>query len=214
MTRTLTITTPDGESLEADVAGPDTATLGIVIAHPHPLRGGNRFSPVVTALFTHFAAAGWAALRFDFRGVGASTGTHGDGVTERLDVQAAIGTLQREFPTAAVICAGYSFGSRVALTIDDPSLLGWVAVAPPLAVAGPSAERDVVGADPRPKLLIVAGQDNFSPPAATEPIVANWSNTTTVVIDGSDHFFNQDPSLVARTVEHAWSFAQEVARSR
>jgi uncharacterized protein len=209
--RTITLVTEDGEQLEADLASPPDPIAGIVIAHPHPLRGGNRFSPVVEALFSRFSQAGWATLRYDFRGVGASTGTHGDGVAERLDVKAAIDALRTEYPTLGIFSAGYSFGSRVALTVSDPCLLGWIAVAPPLAVGGPSAERDAIGADSRPKLLVVPEADNFSPPAATAPIVNGWSNTATVVIRQADHFFNHDSVLVSSAIDEALLFAERLA---
>jgi uncharacterized protein len=209
--RTITLTTDDGEQLEADFATPPDPIGGVVIAHPHPLRGGNRFSPVVSALFARFSDAGWATLRYDFRGVGASTGIHGDGVSERLDVKAAVDAMRAEYPTVGIVCAGYSFGSRVSLTFSDPSLLGWIAVAPPLAVAGPSDERDGIGADHRPKLLIVAEADNFSPPAATAQIVSGWVNTSTVVIGGADHFFNHDTALISSAVDEALLFADRLA---
>jgi uncharacterized protein len=209
----ITLTTTDGEQLDADLAVPSATidVLGsVVIAHPHPLRGGNRFSPVVKALFDGFAAAGWAALRFDFRGVGKSTGVHGDGIAERLDVTAALDHLRATFPDVPSVLAGYSFGSRVVLSVEDPDVLGWIAVAPPLAVSPPSAERDAVGQDPRPKRLIVPVDDDFSPPAATARATSDWSNVSTTVIEGADHFFRHDSALVARSVADAILFASEL----
>ena len=86
----VTLETTDGLALVADLALPDRDPwAGVVLAHPHPLYGGDRHSPVVAAAFAALADAGVAVLRFDFRGVGRSGGTHGGGIDERLDVAAA-----------------------------------------------------------------------------------------------------------------------------
>ena len=57
-------------------------TPGIVICHPHPLRGGNMLNNVVVALAEAFAADGFAVLQFNFRGVSSSTGHYAEGIGE------------------------------------------------------------------------------------------------------------------------------------
>ena len=87
---TLSIATMDGLDLEADLALPDEIRGAVVLCHPHPQYGGDRFNTVVEALFRALPSAGFAALRFDFRGVNNSEGRHGGGVDERMDALAAL----------------------------------------------------------------------------------------------------------------------------
>jgi uncharacterized protein len=214
-TRTpITLTTTDGQQLDGDFAAPPASTgppVGcVVLAHPHPLRGGNRRSPVIKMLFDGFADARWAVIRFDFRGVGRSTGVHGDGISERLDVAAALDHLHTEFPTLPAVLVGYSFGARVVLSVEDPHVRGWIAIAPPLAVSPPSAERDSVGQDPRPKRLIVPAQDDFSPPTATTHATAVWVNTSLTVVEGADHFFRNDVTILSQVGLEAVFFANRL----
>lgn len=181
---TVDLTTLDGVRLAADFAVHPTADVAAVVCHPHPLYGGDRHSPVVDHLFRALDAAGVMVLRFDFRGAGESDGVHGEGVDERLDVAAAVDLLDM-CTDAPVWLVGYSFGAAVALDVVHPRAHGWVAVAPPLAMM-PAVR--LAANDHRPKLVLVAGHDQFSPPSATTPAVDTWTNTTTVVLPSADHF--------------------------
>src|SRR6185369_15915085 len=82
-----------------------------VIAHPHPLFGGTMDNKVVQTLARAFVQNGWAALRFNFRGVGASEGLHDEGRGELQDMLALVAA---EVPTGRLALAGFSFGSFVA----------------------------------------------------------------------------------------------------
>lgn len=95
MNESITLTTDDGVELEAECHVPDgnaadEVKATVVIAHPHPLHGGDMYSPVTSALFGSLPALGVAGVRFNFRGVGRSGGSHNGGDAERLDVRAAI----------------------------------------------------------------------------------------------------------------------------
>jgi len=184
--RTVTLTTIDHQELEADVvtAASDQPVRGAVaIAHPHPLYGGDRFNPVVDALFDALPRVGFHCLRFDFRGVGNSSGEHDGGDAERLDVAAAVDFLSGLHDDIWV--AGYSFGSIVALDVIEPRVSGWIAVAPPLT----AMRSDVLAArDPRPKLVLAAEHDQFTPASAAEPIVSSWTNASIDTIANGDHF--------------------------
>src|SRR5207249_1720638 len=130
---------------------------GVVVAHPHPLRGGSMSSNVVMAICEGLEAAGIAALRFDFRGVGGSEGTHGDGVAELDDVRGALDFLaaQPGIDPERIGLAGYSFGARVSLSVvaDVPRIRALLCVAPPLREPIPAENL------PCPYLVLVGNQD-------------------------------------------------------
>src|SRR3989442_13069998 len=73
-------------TLEARLAVPASPGGGIVICHPHPLYGGDMDNPVVVRVQEVCAELGLATLRFNFRGVGGSGGTHGGGVAEQDEI--------------------------------------------------------------------------------------------------------------------------------
>jgi alpha/beta superfamily hydrolase len=77
--------------LELAIDRPPGAARGVaVIAHPHPLFGGTMHNKVVQTLARACVAEGWQAVRFNFRGVGASGGQHDHGVGEQDDLRAVV----------------------------------------------------------------------------------------------------------------------------
>ena len=194
---TVMIDALDGVQLRADLARVDGAAAGVVLTHPHPLYGGDRFNPIVDTLFGMLPAAGLSTIRFDFRGVNESEGTHDDGDSERLDVAAAVELLAFVDPDAPVWLVGYSFGALVALNVVDPRVVGWIAIAPPLA-AFPG--RTLAATDHRPKLLLVPQHDQYSPPATTAEIIEPWQATEMRTIDSCDHFLVGRVRPIAETV--------------
>jgi uncharacterized protein len=161
---------------------------------------------VVEMLVWSLGEAGVATVRFDFRGVGRSGGEHGEGETERLDVVAAIEAVAPLAGDGPVLLAGYSFGAAVALSVADPRLSGWFAVAPPLAVGGRHAL--IAGTDHRPKAIQAPSRDQFTSPAAMQEAVAGWANTTIEVVPMADHFLAGGTGLVS---ERAVAFVNRLA---
>lgn len=191
---TVTLTTIDGLDLEADFASAEGPTVrgAVTIAHPHPLYGGDRFHPIVTALFDEFPRRGFHALRFDFRGAAGRVHLHDDGDAERLDVAAAVDFLAGVVDEGIWV-GGYSFGALVSLSVVEPRVEGWFAIAPP--VAG----RDVLAArDPRPKFLVVPRHDQFAPPDSID--LASWIATSLEIVESADHFLVGATDAVARSV--------------
>jgi alpha/beta superfamily hydrolase len=186
----LALTTSDGVSLEAERALPPdgrAVRAGMVLCHPHPLNGGTMRSIVISALFNALPDHGVSCLRFNFRGVEGSQGTHDRGDRERLDAIAAIDSLAAELPfEAPLILAGWSFGADVTLSVLDPRLAAWFAIAGPLKFA---RDLERAATDPRPKLLALAGRDEIRPPTEVQEAVASWRNTAVVVVPGASHFF-------------------------
>jgi alpha/beta superfamily hydrolase len=203
-----TLQTSDGLGLEAERARPgadDPPLRGaVVLAHPHPLQGGSMRSLVTSELFAALPGRGLVALRFNFRGVEGSEGTHGKGVDEQHDVLAALDALAPEAADAGVplVLAGWSFGADVSLTVADERLAGWFLVAPPLRTPAPDHPYPAA-ADARPKCFVIPERDQFRPPDAVRAATAGWTNTVVHDVPGADHF------LVGRTkvaVDHLDAF--------
>ncbi|MFN0027773.1 MAG: alpha/beta hydrolase [Acidimicrobiales bacterium] len=183
----LTLTTSDDVELEAELHVPDGARAAVLLCHPHPLRGGSMSDGVPDALFRSLPARGVAALRFNFRGVGRSTGTHDEGRAEQHDVRAAIAALAAAAPGLALVVAGWSFGADVSLAVTDQAITGWSPIAPPLRIGGTEAF-EAVAADPRPKLLLCPELDQFNPADKALQTVAGWQHADVVPVPGADHF--------------------------
>ncbi len=181
------LSTSDGHSLAADLAAADGNAVGaVVLCHPHPLFGGNRFNPVVDALYRALPQAGFTALRFDFRA------EHDKGVAERLDIVAgleALEALDGLDEAVPLFVVGYSFGALVAISTDDARIAGVVAVAPPLSNDHhpPSA----------PALVITPRHDQYCPPETAALVTSAWNDVELGVIEGADHFLNGYSATVA-----------------
>ena len=191
-TETVRLDTIDGIGLIGDLAvvEPGVDVRGaVVLAHPHPLYGGDRFNNVVDALFRALPDAGFHTVRFDFRGTNESEGEHDGGGAERLDVAAAVDLAAALVDTEPIWLVGYSFGAVVSLDVVDPRVHGWVGIAAPLAAMG--ADR-LAATDHRPSHLLVPQHDQFGGPEVVESLVADWRTTTVATIPMADH------SLVGR----------------
>jgi hypothetical protein len=177
--------------LEPPEGGPPRALA--VICHPHPLHGGTLHNKVAHMLARAARTAGAAALRFNFRGVGASGGVHGDGLGEAEDAAAAIAALQQRHPGLPLWLLGFSFGACVALRraqLDAgqgrvPARL--VTVAPPAACYG-----FVTAASPGcPWLLLQGGADEVVDAAAVKQWAQGHAPAPRIVwMDGAGHFFH------------------------
>jgi alpha/beta superfamily hydrolase len=186
-----TLITPDGPSLEARVAVPPGAAGGVVVCHPHPLYGGDMDNPVVIRAAEVCADQGLATLRFNFRGVGGSTGSHGQGIAERTDVETALADMAARLPARAPVgLLGYSFGAVVAAHAGagHPGLAGLCLVAPPLSFAGvslPPALATLAG----PLAVVAGSQDEYCPLEALRALPATFPSARVAVVEGANHFF-------------------------
>jgi len=184
----LSVTGPAG-ALEATLDLPDSGAPAAValVCHPHPLHGGTMDNKVVYTLARAFAGLGMAALRFNFRGVGASAGAFDDGRGETDDALAAAAVLRERWPDAALIVAGFSFGAvvavRAALQLRAAAL---VTVAPPIERL-PSGE-------PLPSCpwLVVHGEADalISIDSVIAWLDAQPPGPELDVVSGADHFFH------------------------
>ncbi len=139
---------------------------------------------VVVALCEVLAAEGFATLRFNFRGVGPSGGSHGGGMAEREDAVAALDFLaaHRGVDARRLYLAGYSFGAVVALSAGDRRLRAIAAVSPPLN--GQHLKLS------RPALFVFGERDNIAPPRDPERMgIELPEGSRIVVVPGADHFW-------------------------
>ena len=184
-----------------DEPGEGVALRGTaVIAHPHPLYGGTMENKVVQTLARAFVQAGWRSLRFNFRGVGASQGTHDEGRGETEDM---LHVVAAEAPDGPLSLAGFSFGSYVAA---NALVRLWPQRHPEKVVlVGAAASRFVLPAlpqDAHDRTFVLHGEADDPVPL---PAVMDWArpqHLPVTVVPGGGHFFHgQLPllkSLVAR----------------
>jgi alpha/beta superfamily hydrolase len=204
----MVLSSSDGASLEARAAKPPGARGGVVVCHPHPLHGGDMDNPVVIRVVEVCAELGLATLRFNFRGVGSSTGTHGNGFAERDDVETALRHLGGALPTAAMVAlVGYSFGAMVAAHVatGHPALAGLSLVAPPLGFEGVSLP-PALAAFSGPLAVVAGTRDEYCPQAALEALPGLLPNARLMIVEGANHFFFGKLFPLGETVA-AWARA-------
>lgn len=160
----------------------------VVICHPHPLYQGTMHNKVVFAMAEAFFGLGCAVLRFNFRGVGLSAGSHDFGKGELQDALAAVAHLRQRHAGTVCHVAGFSFGAGIALQAasSDASLASVTAVAPSFKVFDPA----VLSSLSTPKQFLQGTSDTVCPPEDLRRLYPGFLSPKSVVwIDGADHFF-------------------------
>jgi len=160
---------------------------GVVITHPHPLYGGSMYNNVVESLVHAYKQAGYATLRFNFRGVGSSQGKYDDGQGEQEDVKAALHYLAEQGKNV-VDLAGYSFGAWVnALARPEGDIVHrMVMVSPPVAFLDFGPPQSI----PQLRLVVAGSRDEIAPSELIKTILPNWNSSARLeIIEGADHFY-------------------------
>ena len=175
-----------------------------VVCHPHPLMGGALSNKVTFTLAASALKTGLYALRFNFRGVGRSAGTHDQGQGEVDDAVALFRWMQAQLPDAQTVFAGYSFGGYVALSaaaLVHPDAL--VTVAPPFRYFS-----DRPTPQPQcPWMLIHGTDDQIAAYADTQDKMETLSPKPQLVSpDGTGHFFHRRLDVVR---ENTVSFLEQ-----
>jgi len=176
---------------------------GIVLCHPHPLRGGDMSNNVIVALTEAFATDGFAVLQFNFRGVGRSTGHYTEGVGEQEDAKASLTWLSAQpgIDADRLFLAGYSFGARVTLAVasSDPRVCGFLVVAPPVLRGDWPSLQSSRG----PKVILCGERDPVAPPELVASMMKSIPDPKCLaVLADSDHFFvGQERTLAQHAVK-------------
>jgi alpha/beta superfamily hydrolase len=153
-----------------------------VLCHPHPLYGGSMHDAVLDALSDAFRRRQIPALRFNFRGVGGSAGTHDDGEGEMQDVLAAVDWVRQQSARSELILCGYSFGAAMAIKAAAAAACSrLVLVAPPVTLIQGLSQ------PVQPACVILGSEDQFVDAAAAEDFFGETAGVH--VIEGADHFF-------------------------
>jgi len=186
--------------IECGVDRPAGAPRGLAIAcHPHPQFGGTLDNKVVQTIARACLDLGWACVRFNFRGVGASEGAWDEGRGEVDDALAVVRHWRgrEEFAGVPYLLGGFSFGGYVA--VEAAHRLG--AGDPPrrIVLIGPSTEKQAVASVPADTLVIHGENDDVVPLAATLAW-ARPQNLPVIVFPGVGHFFHGQIALLKKVI--------------
>jgi alpha/beta superfamily hydrolase len=188
-------------ALNVPVDAPATAPHGIaLVAHPNPQQGGTMDNKVAQTLARTFAALGYASVRFNFRGIGASEGAFDNGVGETEDALAALAFARREFAALAAtppVLAGFSFGAYV------QTLVAHRVTPQRMVLVGPAVKRFPVEAVATGTIVIHGEEDDVVPLAD----VFDWArpqNLPIVVFPGCGHFFHGRLGQLQQTIAGMW----------
>jgi len=167
----------------------DSPRAAAVVCHAHPLHWGVMHYRVVFRAAKALQQSGVAALRFNFRGVGRSQGTHDYSRGEQDDVRAALDEVERRFPDRPVVLGGFSFGSSMALRVGvvAPRVEALFALGVPVSLA---PDTPFLEQCRKPRLFVQGERDVFGTGEQIREIVAKLPEPKSlVVIPDSDHFF-------------------------
>lgn len=197
-------------ALEVVVETPAGAPRGlVVVAHPHPQMGGTMDNKIVHTLVRAFVSQGWVAVRFNFRGVGASEGGWDEGRGEVDDMLAVVvhHRTDPQWRSLPLALAGFSFGGYVAAAAAM-RLIGQGQAVEPLVLVSPAASRFEVPAVPAHTLVIEGELDDVVPLTS----ILDWlrpQSLPVTVVPGAGHFFHgQLGTLKHIVLSHLKSFAR------
>ena len=205
----LLIPAPHGQ-LEAIIKEPSGERKGLaLVCHPHPLGGGTMHNKVVFRVAAGLLDAGLLTLRFNFRGVGASTGIHSELEGGKEDVRTALDYLTAEYPGEDLTLAGFSFGSRVAteVGINDDRVRRLISIGTPV---DKYADYEYLEELRKPILFVHGDRDEFGAVENVKRLVVRVAENTDaelVIVPDSGHFFD-DHLDELREVVRDWTLKQ------
>lgn len=196
--------------LEAILKEPAGDVHGVgLVCHPHPLGGGTMHNKVVFRVAAGLIDAGLTTLRFNFRGVGASTGTHGEIEGGIEDIRDALDYLADAYPSQPITLAGFSFGSRTGMAVgmEDDRVARLITIGTPVDKYGDYGFLTEVR---KPILFVHGDKDEFGAlenlKALFERVRAN-TDAELVAFHDCGHFFDEDLDGLRAAVKE-WTVRQ------
>ena len=191
--------------LEAILKEPAGEPRGVgLVCHPHPLGGGTMHNKVVFRIAAGLVDAGLTTLRFNFRGVGGSTGTHNEIEGGKEDVRDALEYISKTYPDQTITLAGFSFGSRTGMEIGiaDDRVARLISVGTPV---DKYEDYDFLSHARKPILFIHGDHDEFGSLENLQRVYSKVKQNTDaelVVVPDSGHFFDEHLNLVRESVKN------------
>jgi hypothetical protein len=182
---------------EPEHSSPVEAAL---VCHPHPKGGGTMHNKVVHRLARGLRKAGCVVLRFNYRGVNLSEGVYDHGIGETEDARTALRDLHERFPELPILCAGFSFGSRITLRLASQENL----IQRVIAVGFPTTikERAFVYDVRIPKYFVQSTHDEYGP---REEFVEFYHSLPEAKhldwVEATDHFFRDSLDAYEAVIE-------------
>ncbi len=180
--------------LEAILKEPPGEPVGVgLVCHPHPLGGGTMHNKVVFRAAAGLVDAGLTTIRFNFRGVGASTGEHNEIEGGRDDVSDVLNYITENYPSRDLTLAGFSFGSRTALEVgyNDDRIARLISLGTPVDKYD---GYEFLFKTNKPILFVHGDRDEFGSLETLKRLVDEVSKNTDselIVFNDCGHFFDE-----------------------
>jgi alpha/beta superfamily hydrolase len=201
--------------LEAILKEPGGDARGIgLVCHPHPLGGGTMHNKVVFRAASGLVDAGLITLRFNFRGVGASTGVHNEIEGGKEDVRDAIDYMTGRYPGEDLTLAGFSFGTRTGMEVGytDDRVARLISIGTPVDKYGDF--QFLVGLK-KPILFVHGDNDEFGSVSTLKKLVdevSKTADTELVIFENCGHFFDDHLNELRDTIKE-WT-ERHILKSR
>ncbi len=172
-----------------------------ILCHPHPLHGGTMDNKVVQTMARAFVQVGWDVIRFNFRGVGQSSGVYNSAQGELEDL---LDVIEHFAPMGPMALGGFSFGAMV--TAKAVERLHPARKIDRVVLVGLAVSRFVVPAiesSLHNSTLLIHGQDDDVVPLTDVMAWAQDPVMPVCVVPKTGHFFHgQLPLLKGLVMRH------------
>ena len=173
----------------------------LLITHPHPQFGGSMYNNIVSGVFNKFIQEDISSLRFNFRGVGNSSGNHTSDRDELSDVKACIDFLLNERKVENIFLCGYSYGAAIGCSTINYSekIIAYAAISFPWDFMGSKYKK--LSQSDKPKFFLQGNRDNISNFERFESHFNDYQDPKYFqIINGADHFYWGYESQVAEKI--------------
>ncbi len=186
--------------LEAILKEPVGERRGVgLVCHPHPLGGGTMHNKVVFRAAAGLVDAGLTTLKFNFRGVGSSTGVHNEIEGGVEDVSDALYWLATEYPNEEITLAGFSFGSRTGMQVGfaDDRVNRLISIGTPVEKY---RDYEFLTSVTKPILFVHGDRDEFCSVSSLREIADQIPHAEVVIFENCGHFFDEHLNELRATI--------------